>query len=189
MGYPSGMTDSTNKSASTMAESAGIGAGVGALGGGLVTLLRDNPSLLKALRNSLAGAAGGAAVGAGVHGARNRQSSPKSPAAPAPAEPPKAEPAPDPPRQMNLGAAALSGLIPIVGPTAHGAAVGGAQQALGSGLLSTAPAALVHSLAQTSSPMQQSGRTAALSLLASALGATGAAHLGNKSREAAAAGE
>ena len=125
------MIPSANKGIGLAADSttgAAIGGGVGAAGGALVTLLQKQPSLRKALKNALMGAAGGAVIGGGAMALKQiKDDKPKEadkPAAPKPA-----------PKQMDQRVAALvGGLLPLgTGAAAHGYLEGGGEQAARSG--------------------------------------------------------
>ncbi len=112
---------------------AAVGGAVGAGGGLLYTLLKEKPSLRKALENMLVGGVGGAAVGGGA--AKMLQigkGDEKDEASPQP--PPKQEvPASPATKHMDLLTAAGTGYIPGVGPAVHGFQAGGLDQAARSG--------------------------------------------------------
>lgn len=162
------------KAASSMSETVGLGAGSGAAVGVLTALLDGQPSLRRVLRNALVGAGGGAAVGAGAHALSS--------------------PAPDKlpdkvsvdPRQMNLGIAALSGMLPGVGPAIHGGISQGWEQGLasGAGSVGGSLAVALPALIKAKGVAENlPASTRPLAALASILGATGAAYAGNRMRE------
>tara|TARA_R110002110_G_scaffold8326_2_gene41814 strand:- start:1031 stop:1603 length:573 start_codon:yes stop_codon:yes gene_type:complete len=183
------------KSASSIGQAAAAGAGGGAILGALATLFSENPSLKKAVRNTLVGATGGAAIGTGVRalGEMEGDLTPEAPAlarVTAPAYTPSA--ALDDPRQgMSLPLAALSGLLPGVGPAAHGLVSEGPLQGLASGAASVAgPTALYLPQLNKSWKAALNGVLRPLpknihrySTLLAILGATGAAAAGNYLRE------
>lgn len=173
------------KAASSMGETIGLGAGSGAAVGVLTALLDERPSLKRMLRNALVGAGGGAAVGAGAHALSGDRSGPDS-------IPTKVS---GNPNQMNLGIAALSGMLPGVGPAIHGGLSQGWEQGLASGAGSVAGslAVAVPALIKAKGVAENLPKsTHPLAAIASILGATGAAYAGNRIREgqekAAAAG-
>lgn len=163
-----------NKSAATMGETVGLGAGSGAAVGVLSALLDENPSARKVLRNALLGGAGGAAIGAGAKAMKGSE-----------APPPAAGPSGPDPDKMNLALAALTGVLPGVGPTVHGAVSQGVGQGVASGAASVAgPLAigLPALLKARATGGQVSPLTHRAALLSSILGATGAAFAGNRLR-------
>ena len=166
------------KSAATMGGAIGVGAGGGAAAGLLATLFEENPTLKKAVKNTLVGGAGGAAIGAGVKALDGAGGDTVVDGA---------APSPDKPGGMNLNLAALSGIFPGIGPGLHGGLTEGAGQAVGSAAASVAGpyAILGHAMSKANQAGQTKlpGKAYALSTLASILGATGAAYAGNKIRE------
>ena len=156
--------------AAGLGRAAGLGAGGGALAGALATIFAKKPNLRTLLRNVLIGGAGGAVLGSGVHALGNAGTQVAPSEDVPPADPPPPDPSPSDPK-MRLGTAAVSGLIPGIGPAVHGALTGGPGQAALSGLASLAPSA----------PLMARGgnRGLAAGLLLSSLGATGAAAYGN----------
>lgn len=176
---------------SSVSERVGIGAGAGATVGALATLLSERPSLKKALRNALIGGAGGAAIGGGLHALHAGED---DQVAPSESAPPASPPAPD--KGMNLGHAALSGLAPGLGPAIHGGITQDWKQSLGSGAASLGAFQAGVSLGNTRKVPQPgnpeklvrvlkgvSRKRHLAAALASMLGATGAAAIGNKLRE------
>lgn len=149
----------------------GLGAGSGAVVGALTALLDENPNVRKVLKNTLIGGAGGAAIGAGAHAMNG-----------APGSPPNE--LPGNPKEMNLALAALSGMLPGVGPAIHGGVSQGVGQGVGSSVASILPALGVgaHAAMKIQGGGTPSKYTAPLAMLASVLGATGAAYAGNRMR-------
>lgn len=180
------------KSASSMGGAMAIGGGGGALVGALATLLEEKPTLRQALHNALVGAVGGAAIGGAVKSMDSDTPAPAAPAAPqAVAEAPKAVEKPSDPTQMSLPIAALSGIVPGVGPAIHGGVSQGAGQAVASGLASFLPSAAIAipahkrmlEAAEKGIHAPVSGKVRLAMGLAAILGSVGAAAGGNKLRE------
>lgn len=195
-----------HKESSTYGESASIGAGGGAAVGALATLLQENPSLLKALKNATLGALTGAAVGAGVRGGRDLltekvkvegSTSEAGPLEEIPA--PAAEEAPGKePTRMSLPIAALTGLAPGIAPAIHGAVAtkddnflpslgqtGASAAASLAGPTLVARNQLLKGIeaAQQGRIRPMSGRARLAMPLTAILGATGAAAAGNALRD------
>jgi ATP-grasp domain, R2K clade family 2 len=178
-----------NKTASTsdLGKSLAVGAGGGAAVGVLTSLFEENPSLRETLRQALIGSVGGAAIGGGVH-ALGRSSAPEAGSQPVISSP--TVPAATPKEGMSLPIAALSGMIPGIGPAVHGAMAAGPMQAAGSAAASFLPAMAVSypafkrvaAAAEAGQKIPMPGRVRAIAALASILGATGAAHAGNTLR-------
>ena len=172
----------TVKSASSLGQTVGVGAGSGAAAGALVTMFSENPNLRSLAKNVLVGGAGGAAIGGGIHTLGNvvgAKEAPPEMAAPAPK--PAAAPAP---RNMNLGVAALSGMAPLgIGAAIHGGVSQGYGQAAGSGAAALAPSVLVTLIQQLRGKPAGTPGTRAVSTIGSMLASVGAAHAGNKMRE------
>lgn len=170
---------------SNLGTSVAAGAGGGAVVGALSSLLRSNPSLREALQSALVGGIGGAAIGGGIH-AMGRTSSPAVTAPDSVSRTPSGESQ----GAMSLPLAAIAGMVPGLGPAIHGAVSAGPAQAAGSAAASILPAMAVTypsfrrsmeaAAAGVKTPV--SGRTRIVAALASILGATGAAHVGNKLR-------
>lgn len=139
--------------------------------GTLAALLEENPTLKSVLKSALIGGASGAAIGGGVHAL----SGGSSPAPPSPREDSDT---------MNLPLAAVSGIVPGIGPAVHGALSQGKDQAIMSGLASVAgPAAMVPvTMGLMSKQSPHAGKMGPISALLSILGATGAAAYGNQQR-------
>jgi len=199
----------------TTGEAAAAGGAGGAVVGALATLLREKPSLKKALKNSAIGAAAGAALGAGgreaaefvkekttVDGSTSQSGATEDltiPKADAVVSPPAAKPD----KSMDLRLAAISGLLPGVGPALHGglanlnststlndAAGNIGQAAASAGASLIGPSLVMHNqlnkgmqAAQEGRIRPMSGKARLLMPLLSILGATGAAAAGNKLRE------
>jgi hypothetical protein len=163
------------KTAATMSETVGLGAGSGAAAGALAALLADDPDLGKVLKNALIGGAGGAVIGAGTKALR----SPGGPST-APTLPTSKEP-----EGMNLALAALTGMLPGIAPAIHGGVSEGLGQGLASGGASLAgsSAVIIPALLKAQgAPIPKTSMVRPAALLASILGATGAAYAGNRLR-------
>jgi len=186
----------TSKQASTLGQATAVGAGGGAAVAALATLFSEKPSLKKAVRNILIGGAGGAAIGGGAHALGDAADTPKvAPSASAPPASTAKDTSPgsakDTKGSMSLPMAAMSGLVPGVGPAIHGGLTEGAGQALASGAASVVGPAVVmdgqlrkiDAAAELGIRRGVSGKATALSALLGVLGATGAAAVGNKFRE------
>ncbi len=176
------------KSASTLGQSTGVGAGSGAAAGALVTLFSKDPSLRDLFKNVLIGGASGAVIGGGAHTLGNAGGTKAAPSEAASAALLPPSPAPAAPKKMNLGIAALSGLTPLGAAPLTAAAYGGISQgpgqAIGSGAAALAPpmvVGLIQHLRKAKNPVTRA--STAVGLLGSSLGAMGAAHAGNKMRE------
>lgn len=196
----------------TTGDAAVAGGAGGAVVGALATLFRDKPSLKKALRNSAIGAAAGAAIGAGgrkgaelikekvtVDGSTSQSGATEE--LPIPKPDTAASPKPD--RSMDLRLAALSGLLPGVGPALHGglanlnststlndAAGNIGQSAASAGASLIGPSLVMRNQLRKAIAAAGQGQIRPLSgkarlamPLLSILGATGAAAAGNKLRE------
>jgi hypothetical protein len=191
--------DKSKSASPSAAQAAGAGAGGGAVVGALATVFDENPNLKQLVKNVLLGTAGGAAIGGGV-GVWAQAGSP-------PRVEERRQPSNDAsPSPMSLPIAAVSGILPGIGPAAHAIAndpsLAGVGQAAGSGLASLTAATATglpawmkaNSIAKTSGPFpnaEAAYRAGAIVPLkkqlaaggASMLAALGAAVLGNKLQE------
>jgi hypothetical protein len=169
------------KLGSTSGEAMAAGAAGGTMVGLLATLFAERPSLKKAVRNAVIGGAGGAMIGGGVNalgGASTKRQ--VAPANQAPSAPPKD------PGKMSLGLAALSGIVPGVGPALHGGVSQGLGQAAASGGASLAGAMGVLYPYRNADLANIPKGISRKAMLASAIGALGAGYIGNSMREGAA---
>jgi len=167
----------------TIGQGAGVGATVGGAAGALKTLFSEDKSLREWAKNIAIGGAAGGVIGGGVKAIdeiepeittsswSTEQAKPKATTAA-----PTGKSDDD---KMSLPIAALSGIVPGLGPGIHGIASQGLMQGLGSATSSVVPAQAAYMLA--SNPTGSKAR--AIVTLLSSLGSVGAAHAGNKMRE------